>query len=93
MLIYQIYFAITVPKRGSFIVLSFYPCVETSECSPKMILRARLFKILDKVIHWMRMSTGQLIIQWTASRWIQLVVQKQRQWLATYPQDKMLSSG
>jgi hypothetical protein len=32
----------------------------------------RLFKILDKVIHWIRLSTGQLLIQWTASQWIQL---------------------
>jgi hypothetical protein len=44
--------------------------------------RARLFKILDKVIHWKSLSTGQLFIQWTANQWIQLAVQKQRQWLA-----------
>jgi hypothetical protein len=25
---------------------------------------ARLFRILDKVIHWIRLSTGQLPIQW-----------------------------
>jgi len=55
--------------------------------------RARLFKILDKVIHCKSLSTGQLLIQWTASQWIQLVVQKQRQWLASYPLDKILSSG
>jgi len=55
--------------------------------------RARLFKILDKVIHWKSLSTGQLLIQWTASQWIKLVVQKQRQWLASYPLDKILSSG
>ena len=53
----------------------------------------RLFKILDKVIHWIRLSTGQLLIQWTASQWIKLVVQKQRQGLARYPLDKILSSG
>ena len=56
-------------------------------------IRARLFKILDKVIHWIKLSTGQLLIQWTASQWIKLVVQKQRQWLARYPLDKILSSG
>ena len=57
--------------------------------------RARLFKVLDKVIHWKSFSTGQLLIQWTASQWITLVVQKQRQWLAiaSYPLDTILSSG
>jgi len=52
-----------------------------------------LFKILDKVIHWIKLSTGQLLIQWTASQWIKLVVQKQRQWLARYSLDKILSGG
>jgi hypothetical protein len=42
-----------------------------------LLIWARLFKILDKVIHWIRLFTGQLLIQWTASQWIQLVVQKQ----------------
>ena len=41
----------------------------TSQYQP----RARLFKILDKVVHW-----------------IKLVVQKQRQWLARYPLDKIV---
>jgi hypothetical protein len=45
------------------------------------------------VIHWIRLSTGQLLIQWTATQWIKLVVQKQRQWLASYPLNKILSSG
>jgi hypothetical protein len=54
---------------------------------------ARLFKILDKVIHWIRLSTGQLLIQWTASQWLKLVDQKQRQWLDSYPLDNILSCG
>jgi hypothetical protein len=43
--------------------------------------------------YWIKLSTGQLLIQWTASQWIKLVVQKQRQGLAKYPKDKILSSG
>ena len=43
--------------------------------------------------YWIKLFTGQLLIQWTASQWIKLVVQKQRQWLARYPLDKILSSG
>jgi hypothetical protein len=69
---------------------------KTYQHKNKLVLltaRARLFKILDKVIHWIKLSTGQLLIQWAASQWIKLVVQKQRQWLARYPLDKMLSSG
>jgi hypothetical protein len=54
---------------------------------------ARLFKILDKVVHWIRLSTGQLLIQWTASQWLKLVDQKQRQWLDSYPLDNILSCG
>jgi hypothetical protein len=38
-----------------------------------------------------RLSIGQLLIQWTASQWIKLVVQKQRQWLANYLLDKILN--
>ena len=54
--------------------------------------QGRLFKILDNAIHWKGVSTGQLLIQWTASysRWIKLVVQKQWQWLASYSLDKIL---
>ena len=54
--------------------------------------RVRLFKILEKVIHWKSLSTGQLLIQWTASQWITLIVQKQRLWLTSYPLDNILSS-
>jgi hypothetical protein len=32
----------------------------------------------------MYLTIGQLFIQWTAIQWIKLVVQKQRQWLASY---------
>jgi hypothetical protein len=31
--------------------------------------------------YWIRLSTVQLLIQWTASQWLKLVDQKQRQWL------------
>ena len=41
--------------------------------------------------YWIKLSTGQLLIQWRASQWITLVVQKQRQWLARFPLDKILS--
>jgi hypothetical protein len=43
---------------------------------------AWLFKILDKVIHSISLSTEQLHIQWTASQWTKWVVQKKRQWFA-----------
>jgi hypothetical protein len=33
----------------------------------------------------------QLLIQWTASQWLKLVDQKQRQWLDSYSLDKILS--
>jgi hypothetical protein len=39
--------------------------------------------------YWIKLSTGQLLIQWRASQWITLVVQKQRQWLARFPLDKI----
>ena len=41
--------------------------------------------------YWIKLSTGQLLIQWRASQWITLVVQKQRQWLARFPLDTILS--
>ena len=54
---------------------------------------ARLFKILEKVIHWIRLSTGQLLIQLTARQWLKLADQKQRQWLDSYSLAKILSCG
>jgi hypothetical protein len=54
---------------------------------------AWLFKILDKVIHWIRLCTGQLLIQSTASQWLKLADQKQRQWLDSYSLDTILSCG
>ena len=63
--------------------------------NPFTVTRARLFKILDKVIHWIRLSTGQLLIQWTARQWIKLVVQKQRldiHWIKFCPVDNYHNS-
>jgi hypothetical protein len=46
---------------------------------------ARLFKILDKVIHSIRLSTEQLHIQWTASQWTNgLFKSKDNGWLAIF---------
>jgi hypothetical protein len=38
-------------------------------------------------------AISEMLMSWTASQCIKLVVQKQRQWLARYPSDKILSSG
>jgi hypothetical protein len=58
-----------------------------------LLIWARLFKILDKVIHWIRLFTGQLLIQWTALAIGYNWLFKSRQWLASYPLDTILSSG